>query len=349
MRTVTFAIPGDLTTPTGGYFYDQRMIAELQRLGWEIDVVNLGENFPWPTPEQRAAAHDRLALAPPERPIVIDGLAYGALPEWAERQSSRNPLIALVHHPLVLETGLSEAQVSTLRASERRALAAAARIVTTSPTTARLLAADYGAPTDRIIVARPGNDRAPAATGSRDGLVRLLSVGTVSKRKGFDVLIAALASLTYLPWRLSIAGDRSRDPQAAAQLDVDIRCHGFEDRVAVLGAVPRPRILELFADADVFALASRFEGYGMAYSEAIAYGLPIVGTTAGAIPETVPDGAAFLVAPDDVEALSRALRRVVEDPTTRSRMAAAARNAAPTLPRWEDSAKAFSSAIEAAK
>jgi glycosyltransferase involved in cell wall biosynthesis len=349
VRTVTFAVPGDLSTPTGGYLYDQRMIAELQRLGWEVDVVNLGEGFPWPTREQHAAAHDRLALAPPGRPMVVDGLAYGALPEWAERQSPRNPLIALVHHPLALETGLSEAQAATLRASERRALAAATRIVATSPTTAQLLAADYGAATERIVVARPGNDRATAAHGSRDGLVRLLSVGAVSKRKGFDVLIAALASLTDLPWRLTIAGDRSRDPQAAARLEVDIRCHGLEDRVAVLGAVSRPRIFELFADADVFALASRFEGYGMAYSEAIAHGLPIVGTTAGAIPETVPDGAALLVAPDNSEALALALRRVVEDPAMRSRMAAAARDAAPTLPRWEDSAKIFSGAIEAAR
>jgi len=349
VRTVTFAVPGELTIPTGGYRYDQRMIAELRRLDWEVDVVNLGEGFPWPTRDQRAAADDRLSLAPPGRPIVIDGLAYGALPEGAERLSRRNPLIALVHHPLALETGVSEAQASSLRASERRALAAAARIVATSFTTARILAADYGAPTDRIVVARPGNDRAPAAPGSSDGLVRLLAVGAVSKRKGFDVLIAALAALTDLPWRLTIAGDRSRDPEAATQLDADIRRHGLDDRVAVLGVVSRPRMLELFANADVFALASRFEGYGMAYSEAIAHGLPIVGTTAGAIPETVPDGAAYLVTPDDVEALALALRRVVVDPATRSRMAAAARGAAPMLPRWEGSAKIFSGAIEAAR
>jgi glycosyltransferase involved in cell wall biosynthesis len=349
VRTVTFAVPGELTIPTGGYRYDQRMIAELRRLGWEVDVVNLGEGFPWPTRNQRAIADEGLSVTPPGRPIVIDGLAYGALPVEAERLARRNPLIALVHHPLALETGLSVAQASSLRASERRALAAAARIVATSPATARILVADYHAPTERIVVARPGNDRAPAAPGSRDGLVRLLSVGAVSKRKGFDVLIAALAALSDLPWRLTIVGDRSRDPEAATQLDADIRRHGLDDRVAALGAVSRTRLLELFASADAFVLASRFEGYGMAYSEAIAHGLPIVGTTAGAIPETVPDGAAILVTPDDVEALASTLRRVIAEAATRSRMAAVAREAAPTLPRWEESATIFSGAIEAAR
>ena len=77
-------------------------------------------------------------------------------------------------------------------------------------------------PADRIVVARPGTDPAPMAQGSRDGIVRLLSVGAVVPRKGFDVLIAALATLADLPWRLTIVGDRRRDPKTAAQLDADI-------------------------------------------------------------------------------------------------------------------------------
>ena len=146
-------------------------------------------------------------------------------------------------------------------------------------------------PADRITVARPGSDPAPMAHGSRDGIVRLLSVGAVVPRKGFDVLIAALATLADLPWRLTIAGDRGRDPKTAAQLDADIARLKLGDRVAVLGAVSPERLAELYAGADLFVLASRFEGYGMAYAEAIAHGLPVIGTTAGAIPDTVPAGA----------------------------------------------------------
>jgi glycosyltransferase involved in cell wall biosynthesis len=348
VRSVAFAVPGDLATPTGGYAYDRRMITELECLGWKIDLVNLGEGFPRPSQEQRKAAQALLMGIPAGCPIVIDGLAFGVLPEVASQLCPRHPLIALVHHPLALESGLSAAQVDGFRASERAALAATRRVVVTSATTARLLAADYGVPADHIITACPGSDPVPAAHGSNDGIVRLLAIGALVPRKGFDVLIAALAMLSDLPWRLTIAGDRSRDPDAAARLDADILRCKLSDRVAVLGAVSRERIAELYAAADLFTLASRFEGYGMAFSEAIAHGLPVIGTTAGAIPETVSAGAGVLVAPDDVSALSAALRQAIENPHDRRRMAAFARAAAQALPSWQDSAKLFARALEAA-
>lgn len=346
--SVAFAVPGDLATLTGGYAYDRRMIAELERLGWTIDLVNLGDGFPRPSQEQRQAARERLMAIPAGRPIVIDGLAYGVLPDVTSELSARHSLIALVHHPLALESGLSAAQAEELRVSERAALADARHVVVTSATTARLLAADYGVAADRIIVACPGSDPAPAAQGSNDGIVRLLAIGAVVPRKGFDVLVAALATLPDLRWHLTIAGDRRRDSQAAAQLDADIARHKLADRVAVLGAVPAERIAELYAGADLFVLASRFEGYGMVFSEAIAHGLPVIGTSAGAIPETVPAGAGVLVAPGDIPALATALRRAIDNPDERRRMATCARTAAQALPSWQQSAKLFARVLEAA-
>ena len=110
VKQAVFAVPGDLATPTGGYGYARRIIAELGALGWRIEVLDLGDGFPLPTAGTRAIAAERLALLPPDRPIVVDGLAFGVLPEAAEvlRQSHR--LVALVHHPLALESGLSAAQ-----------------------------------------------------------------------------------------------------------------------------------------------------------------------------------------------------------------------------------------------
>ena len=176
----------------------------------------------------------------------------------------------------------------------------------------------------------------------------MLAVGAVIARKGYDVLLAALATLIDLPWRLTIVGDLGRDAEAVARLDSDIARLNLADRVRVAGAVSAKRLAELYAGADIFVLASRFEGYGMAFSEAIAHGLPVVGTTAGAIPEAAPASAALLTPPDDAGAFAAAVRRLIENPAERRRLAAAARAAAATLPTWDNSAALFARAIEAA-
>jgi glycosyltransferase involved in cell wall biosynthesis len=348
VNRVAFAVPGDLATPTGGYAYDRRMIGELHQLGWQVNVVDLGEGFPHASAAQKEIARVRLFAVPGGCPIVVDGLAFGVLPEVAHALRQRNPLVALVHHPLALETGLPPEAAADFWASERAALAAARRVVATSASTARLLSADFGVAAERISIAPPGTDRAPPAQGKSDGIVRLLSVGSIVPRKGFDVLIAALAKVADLPWRLTIAGDRGRDPATSARLAADITCFKLAGRVDCRGALPAEELAVLYQRADVFVLASRFEGYGMAFAEAIAHGLPVIGTTAGAIADTVPAGAGVLVPPDDVAALAAALRRLIESPDERRWLAAQACAAAATLPVWPDSARIFAAAIEAA-
>src|SRR5512132_1135603 len=102
---LAFAVPGDLATPTGGYRYDGHIIEELGRLGWQVDVLDVGDGFPFPSAVQRAKALAMLSAVPGGCPIVLDGRAFGALPEAGVLQS-RTPLIALVHQPLALEAGL---------------------------------------------------------------------------------------------------------------------------------------------------------------------------------------------------------------------------------------------------
>jgi glycosyltransferase involved in cell wall biosynthesis len=197
-----------------------------------------------------------------------------------------------------------------------------------------------------VSIVQPGNDLAPQARGGDNGAIALLAVGAVVPRKGYDVLLAAVATLSDLNWRLTIVGDLKRDPATAAKLQADIARFDLSNRVRVLGAVPVERLAALYAGADVFVLASRFEGYGMAFSEAIAHGLPVVGAAAGAIPETVPAAACLLAPPDDSGAFSIAVRRLIEDSAERRRLAAAAREAADRLPTWAHAAELFSQAIE---
>jgi len=345
VKRAAFAVPGDLETPTGGYAYDKRIIAELARMGWQIELVDVGEGFPFPSEAVRSNARARLLGAPDGCPIVVDGLALGALPEIASELA--NPLLALVHHPLALEWGLSSEQAESLRQSERLALACARGVVVTSPATAGIVARDYGVPMERVTVARPGNDPVPPARGSRGGAPHLLSVGAIVPRKGFDVLITALARLTDLEWRLTIAGDFTRAPVTAERLHADILRLGLSGRVAMPGAVSSERLAALYDSADLFVLASRFEGYGMAYAEALAHGLPVIGTRAGAVPDTIPSEAGLLVDTDDVAALADALRRAIIDPELRRRLSDAALAAARQMPTWPQSARIFADALDA--
>jgi glycosyltransferase involved in cell wall biosynthesis len=346
-----FAIPGDLDTPTGGYIYDKRMIAELRELGWRPEVLNLGDGFPRPSALARAAATARLSDVPKGRPIVIDGLAFGVLPEAGEALRETHPLVALVHHPLALETGVSPQDAEALRQSERAALACTRGVIVTSPATARTLAADFGVPGERITVAPPGTDRPPAVrrmSTKSTSSVALLAVGAVVPRKGYDVLVEALSGLLDLPWHLTIVGDCGRDPPTAARLRAAIVRHRLEPRVTIEDAVPTDRLSAHYATSDLFVLPSRHEGFGMAYAEAIAHGLPVIGTTAGAIPETVPAQAGILVPPDDAAALAATLRHLIEKPDQREKLAAGARAAAANLPTWRGSAELFAQAIERA-
>lgn len=344
---VVFAVPGSLETPTGGYVYDRRVIAELRRQGWHVDIVSLSERFPDPDMSALVSAYTAIAMMAPGTPLVVDGLALGAMPDIGQHLKPSTPLVALVHHPLAMETGLLPDRAAALRASEYRALKAARHVVTTSATTASVLSFDYGVPDDAITVVSPGTDPAPLANGSADDRVALLSVGAVTRRKGHDLLLAALAMIKHLPWHIDIVGDLTRDPAAVAHLRNSIPYLGLEERVRLRGAVSGEDLEAAYDAADIFVLASYYEGYGMVFAEAIARGLPVIGTTGGAIPEAVPKGSGLLVPPGDLVALVGALRDMIDSHEIRERYRAGARQAAQSLPRWEQAGAQFARVLGA--
>jgi glycosyltransferase involved in cell wall biosynthesis len=330
-EAIAFAIPGAIETRTGGYAYDRRLIAGLRAGGIRVHHLVWPGSFPVPAPADLAAAARSLAGQPWGRIVIIDGLAFGAMPDLAEAESARLRLVALVHHPLALETGAPPCLVEP----ERRALRHAVAVIATSEATAETLRRDYDVPLERLVVALPGTDPAPPA--ARLGF-HILSLGSVTPRKGHDVLVAALGRIADLPWRCTIAGSLERSPGTASALRVQITDAGLGDRIALVGEVEDTDAL--YADADLFVLASRHEGFGMAYAEALMRGLPVIGTTAGAIPSVVPPEAGALVPPDDPVALADALARLLSDTAARDRASAAALEAAARLPRWEDTVSA---------
>ncbi len=345
-HAVHLFVPGDPATRTGGYLYDQRILATLAARGWRTRVHALDPSFPQPTAAAVAGAAATLAALPDGARVVVDGLALAGLADALAAEAARLRLVGLVHHPLALETGLDDTARAALEHAERAALAAVRGIVATSAWTARALART-GVDPCRLRVVEPGTDPAPSARRGAGPELRLLCVATLTPRKGHALLIEALGALAGHPWRLDCVGSTQRDPATAAAVVQRVRALGLEARVTLHGELDDAALARRYAQADVFVLASYLEGYGMALAEAIAHGLPVVSTTGGAIPETVPTDAALLVPPGDAEALTAALRRLLEEPALAARLAAAARAARAKLPSWDAAGARFAAALEA--
>lgn len=338
MTRAVFAIPGDLATPTGGYRYDREVLARAGTSGVDLVHLALPGSYPNPSADDLLRTAGALVSLPAGDVLLIDGLAYGALPE-SICLSIKSPIVALVHHPLALESGIPPEAAARLRASERTALAHARAVIVTSRSTARILAEDYDVAPDRITVAEPGTEPVPRAGGSGEPAPVILAVGALSPRKGYDVLVEALARLGGEAWRLVIAGARDRSPDTDAALQAAIARHGLARRITLAGAVSDAELDRLYDGADIFVLPSRYEGYGMVLGEAMARGLPIVTTTGGAAAETVPEGAAIKVPPGDARALASGLSRLIASRRLRADYADRAFRAGEALPGWDDTAR----------
>jgi len=355
-----FVVPGDPATPTGGFVYDREVLAACRGLGVDVGTLVWNAAFPFPTEAERRQADRDLESLPDGAVVVVDGLAFGGMPELARVHGTRLRLVALVHHPLALEAGLTEDQAAQLKASEREALAHACQVVATSAHTAGTLQREYGVEAPRVI---PPGTRAPrrepgqvggtdapsGAPGAADPRAfRLLAVGALVPRKAYDTLLDAVVRARpgedgLGPLHLDIVGAEDRDPETASGLRRRAPGGrlGSGATVRFWGAVDDRTLAERYLQATIFVSASTHEGYGMAHADALAHGLPVVATRAGAVPDVVPADAGVLVDVGDVAGLAAALRRLGMDPSTRRRLAAAAARAAERLPTWEAAGRAF--------
>jgi glycosyltransferase involved in cell wall biosynthesis len=341
---IHFMVPGPLEQLTGGYLYDRQMVQGLRGQGWAVTVHELAGTFPLVDHPAKAAAAQAMALLPPGARVVIDGLALPACVEVLPRHAKRLYLVALIHHPLAAETGWLPHERDVLERLERMALALVHRVIVTSPYTAAALAA-YGVTPDRIGIVEPGTAPAVLSQGSGGGPLALLCVATVIPRKGHTVLLEALATLTDLDWRLRCIGSLRRNAAAVAAVEAAIARHRLGARITLAGERPQEEVAAAYQSADVFVLASYYEGYGMVFAEALAHGLPIVSTTGGAIPTTVPATAGLLVPPGDTAALTRTLRCVISHPPLRQRLAAGARAARQRLTPWASAVMRFAAEL----
>jgi len=343
-RELVFAISADYERRTGGWIYNERLMRELAIAGWQVRHLVLPAGFPNPSEEARTRSAEAFANLPDDTLVVVDQLCLGVMPELAKREAERLRLVMIVHHPLMLEQNGGQDRDRFARL-ECEALRHVRLAIVTSRATAAFLREEFGVPASKRVVAVPGTDRGPLAVGSGGGVLSLLSVGAVVPRKAHGTLIAALAMLNDMAFRLTIAGNTTRAPDHVAVLRKQIDVAGLGHRVMLAGELEDAALEVMWRSADVYVASSRHEGFGMAIAEAISRGLPVVTTQAGAVSEWLSPRAALIVPSGDAEALRNALARVLGEPETRMALQRGAREERMRLPCWRETALRVDAAL----
>jgi len=340
---VLFIYPGDLQTPTGGYRYDREIMTGLDM---PVTTLSLGDGFPEPNERQITRALDLMDRASFHEIVVVDGLAGGAIPQGLARLKGRGmKVVALIHHPLCLETGMPKSSAKKLEESERMGLEHVAHVITTSENTKQSVADLFQFPLNKITAILPGVERGPMSKGWKRGPVHLVCVASITPRKAHLDLIRALSQLDDLDWRLTCVGPDTLDIAYAEHTKTAVINAGLGERVRFTGSVEPDTLEQIYASAHLFVLASHYEGYGMVFSEAIVRGLPVVATTGGAVPKTVPDGCGLLVKPGDVQALANALREAITDHSKRNAMRETCLREHKRFPQWDTVTKQFADTL----
>lgn len=337
MNEIYFAIPGDMHRKTGGFLYEAKLLAALQSIGANVKHIQLPVGFPDPSPKEMADTIATLSALPRDSQLILDGLVFGSIDPNGLAQVSA-AVIAMLHHPLGLETGLPAERAAFLIANEKAALERSDHVLVPSPHTAQILQNQFSVAATRITIAPPGFDR-PAhlhSPSTQEKPPHILSVGLLAERKGHDVLLDALSQITDLEWQATVAGS-AHDAEYAARLQSQCTQLKLNNRVRFAGEVSDEELTSLYEAATIFALATRYEGYGIVFGEAMLRGLPIVSCSTGAVPDTVGD-AGLLVPRDDPTAFAKALRSLLEDSKAHAQLSALSHKAGHNLHQWSDTA-----------
>lgn len=334
---VGLVIYGSIDTVSGGYLYDRKLIEHLRSCGDEVRILSL--------PPAAYPLHllDNLSFRLPGDldVIVEDELVHPSLLiANAARDPERVPVISLVHN-LHSEERRPAWQKGLFRLVERAYLRTVDGFIFNSTATAgsvwRLVGRDKA-----CVLAPPGGDRLgslqPAEIekrASRGGPLRLLFLAAVTPLKGFDVLLDALAGLPGDSCTLDVAGSVTVEPGFARAMQARAR----ELRVPVIfhGVLDGEPLKALLRESDVLAIPSYYEGFGISFLEGMGYGLPAVGTSAGAMPQMITPGEnGFLIAPGDSAALAAIFRQLLSDRELLRRTSLGARRFFAAASTWSD-------------
>ena len=339
---IGLVVYGDLSTMSGGFLYDRKLVEHLRASGDEVEVISL----PWHG-YPRLLAHNfsrslRKKIAGMELDLLLqDELNHPSLFRLNGALGDL-PIVSIVHH-LRSKEAHSRWAMPVYRWAETRYLSSVDGFVFNSRTTK----SDVGEAIGRLktnVVAYPGGDRLnPAITplnvierASAAGPLRLLFLGNLIKRKGLHTLVSALA-ISGPGWRLDVVG-LDADPSYASKVRALVSEKGLSNRITFRGALDDEVLAEVFRECHVLAVPSTYEGFGIVYMEGMGFGLPALATTSGAAIETIQHGHnGFLIAPGDIAGLSQHVTRLIQDRALLAEMGQAALNTYAAHPTWQQS------------
>lgn len=340
--------PARLSRLTGGIYYDFMIGERFKASGWEVEYFNL-ESLPRYAKMLKLPSAGIISRRCPDTfNILITTLGCSTLTLGLQRRVNHlGRFTVLICHHFRSHLERTPLRRFLYTWTEKRIVREADFIIAISGSTVRKLE-ELGRSGHDVLLARPGlNVRLADEPRFREDPRRLLLVGNIEERKGILEAVQALACSNIEDIELYIVGERNFDRGYLEKVEAMIGELGLEERVHITGRLSDAELAMEYSRADVFLLPSYWEGYGMATAEAMAQGLPVISTTAGAIPDMIEDGVSgLLVEPGDPQAIGECIRRLFTEPVLRRNLAEGALRKAALFPSWDDTTALVLEAVE---
>ena len=326
-------IYGSLDALSGGYLYDRKLVEFLRAQGDDVHIISL----PWRSYPAHLGDNLRFRLPPGLDILIQDELNHPSL--LAANRHKPYPVVSLVHHLRCSELRPAWQNVF-YKQIERRYLQSVDGFIFNSRTTRSVVTALIAdkkpeivayPPTDRFGTALP--EAFVRARAAESAPLRVVFLGNVIPRKGLHTLLEAVRRLGT-DIQLDVIGSLVSDPAYAEQMRAfapgNVHFHGPLDNLP---------LTEKLTSAQVLAVPSSYEGFGIVYLEGMAFGLPAIGTTAGAAGEIIREGeTGFLVTPGDTETLAARLGASAVDRGLLTQMSLRALQRYTAQPGWQQTA-----------
>jgi glycosyltransferase involved in cell wall biosynthesis len=344
---VGLLIYGELTPRSGGYLYDLKLVEHLRTHGHTVEIISL----PWRDYFSHLSDNISRPLFERLRRLDLDLLLQDELNHPSlfalNRRLRRHigyPIVSIVHH---LRSSEPRSRLLNwfYRVIETRYLNSVDAFIFNSHTTRGVVEPLLKRPRTQV-VAHPAGDRLhPQISAAeierraqRPGALQLVFLGSITRRKAPDLIVEALSQLPLGEFELHLAGSPEVEPGYATRLQAAITRYELSAFVHLHGHLSDLELAEILRDSQVLVLPSGYEGYGIAYVEGMGFGLPAVGTLAGAAPEVITHGQdGYLIPPEDSSALATHLHTLNQDRGRLARMGLAARERFLAHPSWEES------------